>query len=465
MAYKSKKPFRLPEAIRCSAAEAQDLSLERVERFIRQHQEFMPRYIYLENLYRGMHTIFHDEPKKAWEPDHRMAVNFPLYITSTFCGFGYGIPVKVSHEDDAFLESLTAFEDSNEIDDHNSELIKQTCIHGHAFEYMYQDEEGSTRVSVLKPSQCFVVYDNSIEERALLAVRYGYHARSLSDKTMVLYGEVMTADTRIFFDGGRIVETEPQPYGKINVVEWRLNDERMGLYEPIGALCETYERVLSNKANDVAAFAEAILKIVGADMEQEEAREALINRIMILVKEGTGDTETNADADYLTKPSADGTQENLLDRLQELIFTISQVADISDESFGSATSGVSLSYKLLAMSNLAKSFDSKISKSIRKRYKLFCQLPTNTPDRDAWKDLTIQFTRNVPNNIAEEIQAAVQAEMVVSKETALGLLSFVDDPKEEMERMKKEQEEEQPDLLVFDSHGGEDVKEDEDEQR
>ncbi|WP_294731073.1 phage portal protein [uncultured Faecalibaculum sp.] len=452
MAYKSQQPFRLPAPIRCGPEEAQDLSMEKIEYFIQQHQEFMPRYQYLENLYRGLHTIFHDEPKPVWEPDHRMAVNFPLYITSTFCGFGYGIPIKVTHEDESFLESLAAFEEANEIDDHNSELIKQTCIHGHAFEYMYQDEDGNTRVSVLKPSQCFVVYDNSIEERALFAIRYGSHTRSLSDKTMVLYGEVMTADTRVYFDDGRITDEQPQPYGKINVVEWRLNDERMGLYEPVGALCETYERVLSNKANDVAAFAEAILKIVGADMAPENAREALINRIMILVKEGTGDTETNADADYLTKPSADGTQENLLDRLQELIFTISQVANISDESFGSATSGVSLSYKLLAMSNLAKSFDTKISKSIRKRCKLFCQLQTNTPDKDAWKGITLQFTRNIPNNIAEEVQTAVQATTLTSQETALGLLSFVPDPKAELERMEKEKKAAQPDLLDFNSH-------------
>ncbi|WP_283650846.1 phage portal protein [Ileibacterium valens] len=439
MAYKSKQPFKLPIPIRCGAKEAQNLNMALIETFIRQHQEFTPRYAYLENLYKGMHTIFHDEQKKEWEPDYRMAVNFPLYITSTFCGFGYGIPIKVSHDDETFFDSLSRFQEANEIDDHNGELIKQACIHGHAFEYMYQDELGNTRVSVLKPSQCFVVYDDTVEERALLAIRYGYHRRGLNDHTSVLYGELMTSESRIYFDDGKIVDELPQPYGKINVVEWRLNDERMGLFEPIAALCETYERVLSSKANDVSAFAEAILKIVGADMEPDQARAALMNRIMILVKEGVGDTETSADADYLTKPSADGTQENLLDRLQELIFTISQVANISDESFGSATSGVSLSYKLLAMSNLAKTFDTKITKSIRKRYKLFCQLPTNSSDLNAWKGIDLKFTRNIPNNISEEVQTAVQALGITSQETALSLLSFVKDPKEEIERMESEQ--------------------------
>ncbi len=98
-----------------------------------------------------------------------------------------------------------------------------------------------------------------------------------------------------------------------------------------------------------------------------------------------------------------------------------------------------MSYKLLAMSNLAKTFDTKITKSIRKRYKLFCQLPTNSSDLNAWKGIDLKFTRNIPNNISEEVQTAVQALGITSQETALSLLSFVKDPKEEIERMESEQ--------------------------
>ena len=54
-------------------------------------------------------------------------------------------------------------------------------------------------------------------------------------------------------------------------------------------------------------------------------------------------------ADKLTelqKSTADGTQENLLNRLETLIYQTSMVANISDESYGNATSGVALAYKL-----------------------------------------------------------------------------------------------------------------------
>lgn len=59
---------------------------------------------------------------------------------------------------------------------------------------------------------------------------------------------------------------------------------------------------------------------------------------------------------FLQKPTADGTQENLLDRLEQLTYRTSMVSDISDETFGSATSGTALAFKLLPMSNLAAGY-------------------------------------------------------------------------------------------------------------
>ena len=143
--------------------------------------------------------------------------------------------------------------------------------------------------------------------------------------------------------------------------------------------------------------------------------------------------------EFLQKPTADGTQENLLNRLENLIYQTSMVANISDESFGNATSGTALAYKLQAMSNLALTFDRKIEKSLRKRYKIFCSLSTNVSDPDAWRQLDVKTSRNLPKNVQEEAQTATQLEGVVSKETQLSVLSIVPNVSEEIERMKEEQ--------------------------
>lgn len=442
----NKRPYKLPAPItRDANVLEQGVKMELIKGCIEQHKLMLPRYEYLENLYLGFHDIFRLPEKKGWKPDHRLAVGFPRYITDTFIGYAYGKPIKVQSEDEKFDEAMQLFAKRNALKDHNKEMAKVACKFGHAFEYLYQNESTETRVTRFTPMQMFIVYDDSVAERALFAVRYGYHGEK-SKLRGKLYGEILTPSQVLKFEEDKITDKNDNPYGKIPVVEWKLNEERIGLYESVAGLVETYNAALGEKANDVESFAEAYLAIMGAEIDEEGIRRIRDSRIINLY--GTNNAK-DVLIQFLQKPTADGTQENLLDRLETLIYQTSMVANISDESFGGATSGTSLAYKLQAMSNLAESFDSKVEKSIRKRLKLFCTLSTNTPRQDAYEDVEITFTRNVPKNLLEEAQTAAQLSGIVSHETQLRGLSIVADPKAELERIKDEDEESQP-LSVID---------------
>nr|DAG72938.1 MAG TPA: PORTAL PROTEIN [Caudoviricetes sp.] len=432
---RKRRPYKLPEPLQCSADKPITLTL--AEGYIRQHEERFPRYIYLENLYKGFHDVYKQPEKPDWKPDNRLAVNFPRYITDTFLGFGYGVPIKKSHPDDATAQAINDFERENEITDHEYELARKCCIYGHAFEYLYQDEEAKTKMTICTPMELFVVYDDTVKNRALFAVRYGYHSTE-TDQPGQRYGEILTREEIIPFEGSTAGEPMENPYGRLPCVEWMLNEDRMGLYEGVSGLVEAYNHTLGEKANDVDAFAEAYLAVLGAELDEDGIYKIRDNRVINLY--GTDDAKDIL-VQFLQKPTADGTQENLLNRLETLIYQTSMVANISDESFGSAASGVALAYKLQAMSNLALTFDRKIEKSLRKRYKLFCSLSTNVPNRDAWRDVDIRTTRNLPKNVAEEAQTAAQLEGIVSKETQLSVLSIVPDVKKELERMEQEGEE------------------------
>lgn len=429
---RKRRPYKSPEPLQCSADKPITLTL--AEGYIRQHEERFPRYIYLENLYKGFHDVYKQPEKPDWKPDNRLAVNFPRYITDTFLGFGYGVPIKKSHPDDTIAQAINDFERENEITDHEYELARKCCIYGHAFEYLYQDEEAKTKMTICTPMELFVVYDDTVKNRALFAVRYGYHSTE-TDQPGQRYGEILTREEIIPFEGSTAGEPMENPYGRLPCVEWMLNEDRMGLYEGVSGLVEAYNHTLGEKANDVDAFAEAYLAVLGAELDEDGIYKIRDNRVINLY--GTDDAKDIL-VQFLQKPTADGTQENLLNRLETLIYQTSMVANISDESFGSAASGVALAYKLQAMSNLALTFDRKIEKSLRKRYKLFCSLSTNVPNRDAWRDVDIRTTRNLPKNVAEEAQTAAQLEGVVSKETQLSVLSIVPDAKKELERMEQE---------------------------
>ena len=72
----------------------------------------------------------------------------------------------------------------------------------------------------------------------------------------------------------------------------------------------------------------------------------------------------------------------------------------------------------------------------------------------------------MPNNLSEEVTDARNLEGVVSKETQLSVLSIVDDPKAEIDRMDKEDEQKmQTAISVVDMQRGQDVGGDENEQQ
>ena len=213
----------------------------------------------------------------------------------------------------------------------------------------------------------------------------------------------------------------------------------MSLYESISGLTEVYNKTIGEKANDVESFAEAYLAILGAELDEQDVYRIRDDRIINLC--GTDDAK-DVLVSFLSKPAADGTQENLLERSERLVHKISMVPDINAESFGNA-SGVALEYKLQPLSNLAKFLDRKVLKSMRKRYKLFCTLSTNVADKEAYNEIEFTTSRNLPRNILEESQTAKNLEGVVSKETQLKTLSIVNNVKDEIERMQKEQEEQE----------------------
>ncbi|PJH69489.1 phage portal protein, partial [Salmonella enterica subsp. enterica serovar Typhimurium] len=101
-------------------------------------------------------------------------VNYAKVIVDSFNGYFNGIPVKTSHDDEKVSEAITTYAIRSTLDDRESELAKMPIIYGHAFEYMYQDEEANTKVVETSPLDTFIVYDDSIAEEPLFAVRYQF---------------------------------------------------------------------------------------------------------------------------------------------------------------------------------------------------------------------------------------------------------------------------------------------------
>lgn len=437
--------FRLPRDT--------EMTIEILDYFLGQHkQEVTNRYEPLYKAYTSDHDILHQKAKASYKPDNRIVVNFPKYIVDTMNGFFIGNPIKVVADDEAVSDFVEYIDQYNDQDDNNAELSKLCSIYGKAYEMYYRDEDSELCITYLSPLEAFMIYDDSIVERPMYFVRVykdwkGNEYGSISNKYGVRHFQI-TGGTKFLDD-----DWNQHYYDGVPATEYVENDERQSIFEPILTMVNAYNKAISEKANDVDYFADAYLKVLGAKVESEDVQAIRDNRIVNFFADG--DDASKVIAEFMEKPSADGTQENLLERLERLIFAISMVANISDENFGSAT-GVALKYKLQAMSNLAKTKERKFTSGMNRRYKILFSSPLSKVPKDAWVQLHYKFTPNIPANRLEEAQEAAQLEGIVSHETQLKVLSIVDDVQGELDKIEEENKPDEQtivDKLMFDVGG------------
>lgn len=413
----------------------EELTDAKLSQFIARHAtESTFRYKQLQDAYETDFPIFHEKTKPEWKPDNRIAVNFAKYIVDTMNGYFIGNPIKITVDggEEAIEKYIEFLDQYNDQDDNNAELSKICSIYGKGYEMYYNDEDGNVGIIYLDPTEAFMIYDDSVLKRER------YFVRLYRDEDNVLHGSVSDQEkVRWFTIKGKIVWNEQEQLHYFNGVpatEYRENKECQGIFEPVMSIINAFNKAISEKANDVDYFADAYLKIIGTLLDEDELKHIRSDRVINF--DGDGESVI---VDFLQKPNGDTTQENLLDRLQNLIFLIAMVANISDENFGTS-SGIAMAYKLQGMSNLRKTKERKFTSGMNRRYKLIFSNPGNAMKKDDWVKLHYKFTPNVPANLLEESQIAQNLSGVVSQETQLGVLSVVDNPKTEIERIDKEEE-------------------------
>lgn len=406
-----------------------------IQRLIDEYEdEHVPRLHYLGAAYETRFLIFGQKPKPDYKPDNRLAADMAYDITETFEGYFIGIPVDVRIADEAKQDYLRAYMKRNHQDDTDADLSKMASKYGIAYEMFYQDDEGRPRSVAVSPMTSFMLYDDSVLKRKLAFVRYAY------DDAGYIKGSFSDALNVWFFDNTNgtltIREAQPHYFGAVPAVCFAQNTERRGLYEGVLNLIEAYNRVLSEKANDIEYFSDAYMVVEGTELPKDFKKDLREYKLINLFNTST---DAPVSVYFLQKPDADTAQENLISRLETLVFKMAMVPDITDEAFSTA-SGTALKMRLMPMSNLARNKERKFITGIEERLQLLAAYPEQPFEGNDWMDVEITMHRNMPEDLASEASVAGSLSGIVSEETQLSILSCVDDPIKEIERKEREKD-------------------------
>lgn len=410
------------------------LTAELLAEFIQKNKTIThERYDKQWRAYKNKYDIFdfNLNPKKPeYKPDNRIAVNFTKYIVDTMNGFFIGIPIKAECDDTKVKEYVEMLDAYNMQDDGNFELSKYMSLFGRAYEMYYVDEQGKIGITYLKPTEAFMIYDDSVLCRPRYFVRYYIDAEkeeygSVSDETTVRYFKI-TGGVKFYPD------EKIHGFDGIPAVEFVENAERIGICEGAMSQINAFNKALSEKANDVDYFSDAYLKILGQRLEDKDLQNIRSNRIINF----DGGTE-GLDIDFLQRPSADTSQENLLNRLWTTIFQTTSVVNMQDDDFATS-SGIALRYKMKPMTDMAMAKQRKFTAGLNKRYRLIFSNPVSGMHADAWMKLRFYFTFNFPANLSEEADIASKLIGITSRKTALKPLSIVDDVDTELKLIEED---------------------------
>ncbi|WP_274355225.1 phage portal protein [Ligilactobacillus salivarius] len=412
------------------------LNVEDLYGFI-QYQDELYRRKYESNydMYVSNHPILR-APLKAWSENNKLVVPMPRLLVDEYAGYFGGNAPTVQLEDETDNDSLQTWLNDSEFADEHSEIVKAVGIYGRSYLLAYQGEDSKPKIAHVEPDEGFMIYDDTIKGEPLAFVRYS------RDYLNHVTGTIYYAGFSVDFKDDKLEEPVNYVWHEVPAVEFYSNEERQGIFDGVKTLIEALDKALSKKADQVDYFDNAYLLALGLNLEDENGR-IHIDRNQRFIYSPDADA-TNAKVEFIGKPDADGMQENLINRLINLIYYTSMIPNLQDSAFSGNSSGVALQFKLLPMQNMAAFQERKFIKSLRRMFKVLFESAdggqiVRAINKESWLDLRFTYTRNMPQNMADAVSTAVQASSLLSQQTALAMIPGIDDPQAELERKENEQ--------------------------
>ena len=387
------------------------------------------------NYYDGIQDILNKKYTDETKSNSKAIINYCKNIVDSYCGY-IATPGYISYSSKNDIEDIMNILKYNDYQAQDADFLLDALVYGVAAELMYMDGKSQTRFRLINPTTCFGIYDDSLTGDLMYFVRMykandwdnsdQYHLDVYTDNEIRHY-TMSGANGTITATG----DVEPHYFGQCPANIFYMPDEK-SIFDCVMKLQDAMNELLSSEIDDYSAFCDAYLVITGADIDEETAKQMKQNRILGLPGDG-------ANAYWLTKSANDTQVENVLKRIHDSIYRISQCPDFSSESFvGGVSSGVAIRYRLTGMETRAGKIEAVMKKALQRRVEIICGIATLKLGEEVFRDIEIDFKRNIPEDYTAIISLVNSLRGVVSDATLLRQLPFVDDVNEELAALEEQ---------------------------
>lgn len=448
--------------------------IARLKNFVGTHRaEQLDRLKELKRYYLADNNIkYRDEKSDKYSADNRIASDWAKYITVFEQGYMLGNPVEYKNDNAEIQALIDNFSKQNNEQDHNVAIKTDLAIYGRAYELLntFQDVDGSVWVKLyrMNPEQTFVIYDDSYEQRSLMAVNY--YSISYGNGHKRDFVKVYTDDAIYEYvddnqeaDTLRLKEKSEHFFNGVPVNEFSNNTDRTGAFEAVLDSIDAYDLSQSELANFQQDSNEALLVISGNPFTGVEDKDFLedgrinpngrlavsqsFKKAKILVLDDNPILGgSSPSAHYLVKTYDTAGAEAYKERLVNDILRFTFTPDTTDNNFAGTQSGEAMKYKMMAADNYRGKQELLFEKGLMRRLRLavnIWKIKGNDSDNyNLINETDIVFTPNLPQNNNELVAIVKNLYGVVSEQTIVEILERVTgvNAETELKRLKEDTE-------------------------
>lgn len=395
-----------------------------------------PRLMRYKNYYDGKQSILNKSYTDATKPCSKIVTNYAFNIVNSYAGY-LATPSYISYSSPNDIEEIMEILRYNDYQAEDADFLLNALVYGVAAELMYIDNTGHTRFKLINPTQCFGIYDDSLSGDLLYFVRF-YPVNEWDDSNnynVDVYSDYDIKHYTMNGENGQLlfIGEEQHYFSQCPANIFYLENEK-SIFDCVMTLQDAVNELLSSEVDEYSAFADAYLVLLGADVDEESVVSMKENRVLVLPE--------GAAAQWLTKNASDAQVENIMKRLHDSIYRISQCVDFSNESFtGGVSSGVAIRFKLSGMETRAGKIEAEMKKALQRRIEIICGIASLKLGEEVFRDIQIDFKRNIPEDNSSLIALVNSLKGMVSDKTLLSQLPFIEDVNAELEEVHKQKQE------------------------
>ena len=287
---------------------------------------------YLYDYYKGRQTILGRTKLVRPEINNRIVENHAFNIVQFRSGYLLEKPVQyVANKEDIADEELPFLNGCMSIEGKESKdknVANARCICGTAYRlclpnkfYQNNGDDSPFKIYTIKSNQAFVVYSSGLGEEPLIGVVV---SKEIDDNGITICKlQAYTKDKYYVFNQSfNVIEiSQTHTLGRVPLIEYPLNEERLGAFEIVIRILDAINTIESNRVDGIEQFIQAILVFKNIEVTKE-----MLKKLQELGAINISDTgEVKANVEYLQQELNQTQVQTLHDCLVEYAYRIAGV--------------------------------------------------------------------------------------------------------------------------------------------